>query len=160
MESHTGEKPLECNEDEIFACSVCVHSSNSKAELDLHMESHTGEKPLECRKDDLFKCSECDYTCTMKAELDLHMKSHTGESPLDIINQSFSDIVKAPKATRSHTKAAHGLSSSQPAVSNEDASKKKTKKMSKRQRAASMSPEMQVQKKKANQFSVSDFLKK
>ena len=35
----------------------------------------------------------------MKAELDLHMKSHTGEIPLAIINQSFSDIVKAPYAT-------------------------------------------------------------
>ena len=38
------------------------------------------------------------------------MKSHTGESPVDIINKSFSDIVKAPalKVTRS-TVAARGF---------------------------------------------------
>ena len=88
------------------------------------------------------------------------MKSHTGESPVDIINKSFSDIVKAPTLdVTQRTVAAHGLPSSQPAGSNEDTNKKKSKKTSKRTRVPSLSPEAQVQKKKASQFAVTDFLK-
>ena len=118
MKNHSGEK--------LYKCSECKFQCGSEDELFDHIKQHTDASK---NKDEFFSCSECDYKCKLKAELDLHMKSHTGESPVDIINKSFSDIIKAPtlKVTR-RTVAAHGLSSSQPAGSNEDTNKKKSKK--------------------------------
>ena len=66
--------------------------------------------------------------------------------------------MKAP-VTRSTAKGAHGLPTHQPTDSNVDINKKKGKKNSKKSKATSLSTEAQVQKKKANQFTVSDFLK-
>ena len=138
-------------------CPICEYKFQCEQQLKLHMENHTEEKPFKClecniqcgsedelhthikqhtvaseNKDEFFSCLECDYKCCMKAELDLHMKSHTGESPVDIINKSFSDIVKAPalKVTRS-TVAAHGLPSSQPVGTKEDTNKKSLRKLQK-----------------------------
>ena len=70
----------------------------------------------------------------------------------------FSDIVKAP-VTRSNAKGANGLLTNQPDDSNVNISKKKGKKNSKKSKATTLSTEAQVQKKKATQFTVSDFLK-
>ena len=188
MKTHTGEKPLsrqDCDEqkamnqgeiltdesqdhtgENTFLCNECNTQCTSDEELLFHIKQHSIDSQSNNK---CFECSECGYTCHTEAELTLHMKSHTGESPIDIINKSFSNIVKSPKLTLENVAGVHsgpkiksacGLSSSQPSISNNNGIKKKSKKSSKRTRAASLSPDIQVTKKQAKKFTASDFLKK
>ena len=157
IQDHTGENTFLCNE--------CNTQCNSDEEFLFHIKQHSIDSQ---NSNKCFECLECEYTCHTESELTLHMKSHTGESPMEIINQSFSDIIKSPKLTLENIAGVHtgakgkiacGLSSSQPSISNNTVNKKKSKKNSKRNRA-SLSPELHVTKKQAKQFTVSDFLQK
>ena len=182
LRTHTGENTLECRQCKLtfnsdidlkehllvhnkektdnsggsaLMCLDCNVQCSSDDELLDHIKQHS---VVTQKEDNQFTCPECDFSCTLKAELDLHMQSHTGENPLESINQLFSDIVKAP-VTRSNAKGANGLLTNQPDDSNVNISKKKGKKNSKKSKATTLSTEAQVQKKKATQFTVSDFLK-
>nr|XP_060618808.1 zinc finger protein ZFP2-like [Anolis sagrei ordinatus] len=133
QQSHTGQKPHQCSQDEKrihtgekpYKCSQCGKCFTLRHILKVHQRIHTGEKPYNCSQcgksfakrntlkrhqklhtgEKPYKCSQCGKCFTLRHNLKVHQRIHTGDKPYKCsqCGKSFAERNTLKRHQRLHT---------------------------------------------------------
>lgn len=72
---------LNGNNNGMYRCNMCPHSSMDKAALIRHMRTHNGDRPYEC--------SLCNYAFTTKANCERHLRNRHAKTTREEVKKSI-----------------------------------------------------------------------